>query len=330
MTKAFVFGKFLPFHKGHEALIRFALSKADFVSVLVCCSDKEQLPADLRLQWIRNHFADVHALEVKVFNYRENDLPNTSQSSQEVSRVWARQFKILFPDHSIVITSEPYGDFVAAFMNIKHIPFDHDRSRFSVSASAIRNNLFSNWNFLPAGVKPFYALKIAILGTESVGKTTLSERLSKHYHCSLVPEAGRDLIPDSNSFTYNDLLLVAQEHSKRVAAAMAGDHPLIIMDTDIHITMSYSRFVFNRELVVTDEILSANKANLYLYLANDVPHIQDGTRLGVERRDRLDLSHRQVLFDNNIAVVELNGSWENRFSAAVQHINDLIAQKAVN
>lgn len=29
MKEAFVFGKFLPFHKGHEALIRFALPKAD-------------------------------------------------------------------------------------------------------------------------------------------------------------------------------------------------------------------------------------------------------------------------------------------------------------
>jgi HTH-type transcriptional repressor of NAD biosynthesis genes len=327
MTKAFVFGKFLPFHKGHEALIRFALSKSDFVSVLICCGDKEHVPGDIRLQWVKGSFADVQELEVKVFNYRESDLPNTSQSSWEVSKIWAKEFKTLFPDHAIVITSEPYGEFVAELMNIKHLSFDLSRSFVPVSASAIRNNPFLNWHFMPAGVKPFYAIKVAILGTESVGKTTLSNRLSKYYNCSLVSEAGRDLIADSNSFTYNDLLLVASEHSKRIMTAMAGDHPLIIMDTDIYITMSYSRFVFNRELAVKEEIRSNNKANLYLYLVNDAPHIQDGTRLDVGRRNQLDTSHRQVLFDNDIPIIELTGSWEDRFSAAIQSINDLIGQQ---
>ncbi|PLK43541.1 AAA family ATPase [Emticicia sp. TH156] len=327
MTKAFLFGKFLPFHKGHEALIHFALSKCDFLSILVCCSDKEQLPGEIRMRWIKESFAHVSKLEVVMFNYRENDLPNTSESSFEVSKVWAQQLKTLFPEYSIVITSEPYGDFVAGFMNIKHIPFDIDRFGFSISASAIRNNLFSNWNFLTASVKPFYSIKVALLGTESVGKTTLSEQLSKYYNCSLVLEAGRDIIADSNSFTYNDLLTVASEHSESLRIAMTEDHPLIIMDTDIHITMSYSRFIFGRDLQVSNEILSNNKASLYFYLVNDVPHVQDGTRLDINRRNELDLYHRQVLSDKDIPFVELSGSWEQRFSLAVQHIDNLIAGK---
>jgi HTH-type transcriptional repressor of NAD biosynthesis genes len=52
MTKGFVFGKFLPFHKGHEAMIKFALTKCDFLTVLVCCSDKESIPDTFRKSWI--------------------------------------------------------------------------------------------------------------------------------------------------------------------------------------------------------------------------------------------------------------------------------------
>jgi len=285
------------------------------------------LSGEIRMRWIKESFAHVSELEVIVFNYRESDLPNTSESSFEVSKVWAQQLKMLFPDYSIVITSEPYGNFVADLMNITHIQFDHSRLEIPISASAIRNNLFSNWHFLPASVKPFYAIKVALLGTESVGKTTLSEQLSKYYSCSLVHEAGRDLIADSNSFTYNDLLMVASEHSKSLRIAMTGDHPLIIMDTDIHITMSYSQFIFGMDLSVNNEILSNNKANLYLYLVNDVPHVQDGTRLDIDRRNELDLSHRQVILDNDIPIVELSGSWEERFSVAVQQIDELIAGK---
>lgn len=43
MIKAFVFGKFLPFHQGHEHLINFALGHCDQLTVLVCASDRETL-----------------------------------------------------------------------------------------------------------------------------------------------------------------------------------------------------------------------------------------------------------------------------------------------
>ena len=56
MIKAFLFGKFLPFHKGHEAMINFALTKCDFLTVLVCCSDKERIPDTLRKAWIEKAF----------------------------------------------------------------------------------------------------------------------------------------------------------------------------------------------------------------------------------------------------------------------------------
>jgi HTH-type transcriptional repressor of NAD biosynthesis genes len=56
MVKAFVFGKFLPFHKGHEAMINFALSKCDLLTVLVCCSDKENISDTVRSSWIEKTF----------------------------------------------------------------------------------------------------------------------------------------------------------------------------------------------------------------------------------------------------------------------------------
>ena len=71
MVKAFVFGKFLPFHKGHEAMINFALSKCDFLTVLVCCSDKEPFPENVRKNWIEKNFASQKNIEVTSFNYLE-------------------------------------------------------------------------------------------------------------------------------------------------------------------------------------------------------------------------------------------------------------------
>ena len=68
MIKAFVFGKFLPFHKGHEAMINFALTKCDFLAVLVCCSDKENITAMTRQKWIEKTFENQSKIEIKSFH----------------------------------------------------------------------------------------------------------------------------------------------------------------------------------------------------------------------------------------------------------------------
>jgi HTH-type transcriptional regulator, transcriptional repressor of NAD biosynthesis genes len=258
MIKGFVFGKFLPFHKGHEARIDFALSKCHFLTVLVCCSDKEGISCDKRQSWIRKTFKEIKNLEIKTFQYFENELPNTSNSSLEVSRTWSEKFKELFPDYSLVVTSEEYGDYVASFMGIRHIPFDITKVLFPVSATAIHKDLFSNWEFLPNSVKPDFALKVVLLGTESTGKTTVAERLARHFNCTLVHESGRELIPDSKAFEFNDLHVVASQHAKRIDKAVVGPSPLIIIDTDIHITKSYASFIFDKDLEVSYEIYTSN------------------------------------------------------------------------
>jgi HTH-type transcriptional repressor of NAD biosynthesis genes len=329
MIKAFVFGKFLPFHRGHEAMISFALTKCDFLSVLVCCDNEENIPDEVRKNWIESTFRSTENIEVKVFGYDNRQLPNTSQTSSNVSKAWSVEFKKLYPDYNLFITSEPYGELVASFMCIKHIPFNLDKDLHPVSASAIRNDLFSNWHYLPTAVKPYFTLKVVILGTESTGKTTLAEHLAKHYNCSFVLEAGRELIPDSTKFTFDDLHSIATEHAKRIEEAILGESPLIIIDTDIHITKSYAKFTFNRELPVNEHIHNINKADLYLYLNNDAPYYQDGTRLNKIDRDLLDQSHRDVLTIHQIKFVEISGSWQSRFEQAILAVSKLTTRKSI-
>jgi HTH-type transcriptional repressor of NAD biosynthesis genes len=258
-----------------------------------------------------------------VFEYQESEFPNSSVSSESISQVWSVKFKELFPDYTFLITSEQYGDYVAKFMNIKHILFDMNRIEFPVSATFIKNDLFAYWHFLPDGVKPDWATKVAVLGTESTGKTTLTKKLAQHYHCSFVPEAGRELIPDSKSFTYQDLCDVATEHARNIKAATLGESPLIIIDTDVYITESYSWFAFKKALTVNEDIYKTNQSNLYLYLNNDVDFLQDGTRLDEFQRNLLDISHRRILAAHHIKFVEITGNWEQRFKQAVKEIDKL-------
>lgn len=323
MLKAFVFGKFLPFHKGHEAMINFALTKCDFLTVLICCSDKENIAATTRQKWIEKTFETQQNIAIKTYHYLESELPNTSESSQEVSSIWSKKFKAFFPNYDLVITSEQYGNYVASFMKIKHIAFDLPKKLFPISATEVRKDIFTNWKFLPDSVKPDFAIKVVILGTESTGKTTLTEQLAKYFNCSAVKEAGRDIIANSNSFEFDDLQLVATQHAKRIDAAVLAQSPLLIIDTDIHITKSYANFIFDKTLEVENSIYNSNKADLYLYLNNDVEYVQDGTRLSESDRNLLDISHRQILKQYKIDFVEIFGDWEQRFDKATTTIKRL-------
>ena len=55
-------------------------------------------------------------------------------------------------------------------------------------------------------------------------------------------------------------------------------------------------------IIIEDSIEEINQFDLILYLENDVTYIQDGTRLSIERRNELDLYHRQSSIYTSISI----------------------------
>lgn len=325
--KGFVFGKFYPFHIGHQKMIEFALTKGD-VTVLVCADSREKIDGNIRKNWIEETFPNNENLKVKVFEYNNNDFPNSSVSDWEVSKIWSQVFKGYFPNENFVVTSEEYGNMLSEIMNIEHFMFDEKRENIQISASRIRENIYHNWSFLPLSVQKYFALKVVLLGTESTGKTFITNRLTDYFKANKVSEAGRDLIPYSNEFEFEDLEKVYTEHAKRIENVDYRNSFLTIIDTDVHITKSYAEFIFEKKLIVPKNILDINKADLYLYSTKDAEYIQDGTRLALDERNKLDDNHRKILKQHGIDFLEISESWENRQKMAIRMIEELIAGKS--
>lgn len=325
--KGFIFGKFYPFHIGHQKMIEFALTKGS-VTVLVCAETKEKVDGKTRQSWIKETFGDNRNLKVKVFNYSESDFPNSSVSDWEISKKWSEVFNEYFKDENFLVTSEEYGEMLSIIMDINHFMFDEYRENVHISATKIRENLFENWNYLPLSVQKHFALKVVFLGTESTGKTFLTNTLSEFFKSNKVSEAGRDLIHNSKEFQFEDLEKVLSEHANRIESQDVLKSFLTLIDTDCYITKSYSEFIFNKKLVVSDEILEINKADLYLYLTKDAEYIQDGTRLDIAQRNQLDESHRKVLKENVIVFQEISGNWDERKNNAIYYIEKLISEKS--
>src|SRR4026208_1230742 len=54
-------------------------------------------------------------------------------------------------------------------------------------------------------------IKVAVIGPESTGKSTLCELLAQHYNTQWCPEFAREyLLTHGTDYTYNDLLYIAK------------------------------------------------------------------------------------------------------------------------
>jgi len=329
MKRGLVLGKFMPFHKGHVALIDFALNRCDELIVLVSASYDEPISAKQRLAWIEEAYKNNGKVISRLLIYDEAVLPNTSESSEGVSKLWANYLKEQLPTIDIIFASEAYGAYMGRFLNCEHVIFDEPRKIVPVSATQIRNDPFTFWDFLPDVVKPYYTLKICVYGTESTGKTTLTQRLAEHFNTMAVPEMAREILEHTNECTEHHLLQIAQLHADTISEKIKQANKLLFVDTDVNITRSYSRFLFNKELIVPDWIEAANHFDLYLYLDEDASYVQDGTRLNEADRNKLNESHKQELIDRGINYVLITGNdWEERFKKAVEAVNEFIKKKS--
>lgn len=181
MTTGVYCGKFIPFHRGHQHMIDVAKSQVDKLYVFVCSREDHPFEPWRRVQWIKECNPDVDVRWVDCTDLDEWD-----------SKLWAWKFIEwlgFVPDKTF--TSEHYGTAWAHYMGSEHVLVDMDRIDVPISATMVRADPYTNWQYLTAGAKSRYTKKICIVGPESCGKTVLAQNLAKHFNSVWVPEYGR-------------------------------------------------------------------------------------------------------------------------------------------
>ena len=321
MKEGLVIGKFLPLHKGHIALIEFALENCEHINVILCHSDSESIPGSVRLNWLKKSFVGNGRISIIDFGYDEKELPNTSVSSKETSRVWSKALSKKVQVVDVIFSSEPYGDCVAEYFGCKHMLFDIFRKSFTISGSQIMGSPVEYCKYIADAAKPYFVKKIALVGTESTGKSTLTEKLAKEYKTAFVPEMAREIIEKTDECRYEHLQEIAILQATTVLTQSSQANRILFVDTELNITKSYALCLFKKELITAHWIENANKFDLYLYLENDCPFVQDGTRLSVEERDKLDKSHKEQFIKAGIPIISITGNWDERFQSACAIIN---------
>lgn len=321
MLTGFILGKFMPLTKGHVALINFGLESCDNLIVAVCSLKSEPIEGSLRYKWLKKQYGSNK--RIKIVHITE-ELPGSSESSREISKLWADYLKVRFPEVNIIFASEKYGEYVAEYMGIQYKLFDVYRNTVPISATKVRETPFEHWNYIPDIVKPYYIKKICIYGPDSCGKSTLTIDLAKHFKTAYVPEVAR------NMFEWSDLLIdnlsidhleqFAKLQCEAVKSMVHFANKVLICDTDNITTQIYSEIYCGQ---VTNEIIKYENIDydLYLLLDIDTPYIEEGQRNLPHRRKEMFERFKGELEKRKINYVLINGTWQERFEKAIEAVD---------
>ena len=137
-------------------------------------------------------------------------------------------------------------------------------------------------------------LRIAILGAESSGKSTLAEALAKYYQCVWVAEYLREFVQTTQRVPQeHEQILIAKMQIEREELALMQTQRFLFCDTTPVMTEIYSRYCFGRPDLAVRALAHSHTYDLTLVTAPDTPWVADGIQR-VSDQVRQDI-HLEVL-----------------------------------
>lgn len=330
-----VLGKFFPFHLGHKYLIDSALEECDCVKVVVCHNKTQSISGSLRIGAIKETYRNNK--RVIVYSLEDDGMPQSdseSPSIDEFYKIWIPPIKDLVGYIDSVFTSEDYGEGFGKYLGVYHVLVDKERIKFPVSGTVIRKDPMENWDFISDSIKNIFVRKVAVVGPESVGKTTLVQNISTHFQTNFLPEYGRLVSENKPELEIDDFYQISKGRQELEDWLIKYSNKVLICDTEDIVTYTFSKMYcpknhYKYENYFIDKINRSNY-DIYILLKPNCDPVQDGTRKFLDDR----LSHYNEIKYNldrfNKNYIEIGGSWEDRYTLSKNAINNLIYTKNKN
>lgn len=127
--------------------------------------------------------------------------------------------------------------------------------------------------------------RLAIIGPESTGKTTLARHLAKRCGATWVAEYARGYVEQlGREYTYDDVISIARHQLDELRYPYAGD---VIFDTEMIITKVWLMHKYGSCPAWIDEAIKAYPMDRYLLLYPDIAWKEDPVRENGDIREEL-------------------------------------------
>ncbi|MDN6580857.1 MAG: multifunctional transcriptional regulator/nicotinamide-nucleotide adenylyltransferase/ribosylnicotinamide kinase NadR [Tetragenococcus koreensis] len=336
-TYGVVVGKFYPLHKGHVDLIQKASSFVDHLFVVVSHSDKRDdklfmdskmkrpLTPKTKLKIVQKTFQMQRDIITPVL-VDESNIPEYPNGWPE----WSDLVKKAIFDHrssnfnleglktenTFFFSSEPQDaqGYLDNF-GFSTVIVDEARENVDISATRVRNDPASYWDYLPRASREELAPTIVIAGGESSGKTLMTDKLGNYFGTTTVWEYGRDycnleLGGDEGALQYSDYQNIANGHYQDVRYARRNANRLVISDTDYVATQAFCLTYEGSSHPSVQDKIENDPFDLVILLDNSTKWVDDGMRLiGDSDKRQAFQQLLKVLYEkNNIPYVEVKAS----------------------
>jgi NadR type nicotinamide-nucleotide adenylyltransferase len=335
-----VVGKFAPLHLGHHWLIDEAGRHCDRVLILSYSKpefDRCDVPA--RRRWLAAYCGthESFVIDDAWLTQRCEGVriptqivpPNDADDARQQRFLGWLLGEVLRKTPDAIFCSEEYGSTCAATLTsmlkseVRAAVLDPARRHVPISSTQIRRNPHSNRHWMKPEVAAAFVHRIALLGGESAGKTTLAAALAAHCGTTWVPEYGRELWDDRcGQLSEQDLLKIAHEQIRREEDSLRLAQRYLFCDTSPLTTLGYSHWMFGKahsEL----SLLARRPYDAVVICSSDFPFVQDGTRRDEIFRRQQQTWYQEQAWVMECPTLEAAGSVPERVSQVMDWLSSL-------
>lgn len=169
------------------------------------------------------------------------------------------------------------------------------------------------------------AIKIAVVGPESTGKTELSKQLAEQYQTEWVPEVARTYLENlSRQYDYDDLGKIALQQVEAEEKLSKQTGELLICDTNLIVIKVWSDFKFGKTEPWIIEKIREQDYLIHLLMDIDMPWEYDPLREHPHKRKELFEIYVSELESFGIPYQIISGIGKRRLENAVRVIDEVL------
>jgi NadR type nicotinamide-nucleotide adenylyltransferase len=168
--------------------------------------------------------------------------------------------------------------------------------------------------------------KVVVIGPESTGKSTLSEKLAAHFNTVWTPEYAREYLEEiGRPYEQQDLWEIAQGQLRLEDEKARKANGLLICDTDLYVIKVWSEHKYGQVDPRILEQIAARPYDLYLLTYIDIPWEDDPQREypDPQMREYFYRIYHDIVVNAGVPWADIRGSFAEREERAIKAINSL-------
>lgn len=163
--------------------------------------------------------------------------------------------------------------------------------------------------------------RIALIGPESSGKTTLCTLLAAHYETVWVPEYSREYIAKlKRKYTLEDIEYCSREQLKQEKELRKTANGYLFADTELIVAKVWCEDLYKKAPAWMQERILPEKYDHYLLTYFDLPWLEDTVRENPNRREFFFDWYKRELEQRGFPFSIIKGKGDERLANAIQSI----------